>query len=34
LPTLFDFEITPVDVKKLGTQPGHHIGIFVNLVPQ
>lgn len=32
LPTLFDLAITPVEISKMGSQPGDHIGIFVNLV--
>jgi hypothetical protein len=32
LPTLFDLQITPVEVAKMGSQPGDHIGIFVQLV--
>lgn len=32
LPTLFDLDIVPVQVAKLGNQPGDHIAIFVTLV--
>lgn len=34
LPTLFDLEVSPVEIHKMGPEPGAHIAIFLNLVGQ